>query len=428
MNRAADQSPLAVYAVAGAARCALLLKRSEETFRIAECWDADDQGLAQARLVLPSLLSGRDPEELALPIAALSTDALLSGQLLDPHDLIDVLSLDSELADVALDLTRVSKVAAIPIGPRATLGLAILGLENDTADIEALRLSAGPLSTLLSSPEAKSSPLALLAENCSAGLARLYRLEQEGLARVVAAWDGGRGLLPDSGESLSISDTPLATVLDSEDVVLVATGERKDWLSTARAAQGWQTALYVPLFADGRVAVVVELAAARAGALSPITSEIVSGQTAILRDIAIGPSQPAEPSAYELVRSLIASPGFLASPHVDRVCLEVIDEGSRSVRFVVGGNDSMPGNGERAPFAGSASEAVLEGSPALVDTRRVNGWFNRAMLAQGFPTVLRVPIREGTGLLGVLSLRRVLPTHSKRCQVRSAPSPTTSPC
>jgi signal transduction histidine kinase len=46
----------------------------------------------------------------------------------------------------------------------------------------------------------------------------------------------------------------------------------------------------------------------------------------------------------------------------------------------------------------------MSGQPLAVSTESVNGWFNQALLAQGFRSVLRVPLRYDHELLGVLSL------------------------
>ncbi|MEX2238175.1 MAG: response regulator [Dehalococcoidia bacterium] len=378
----------------------LLLAHQGDTYVADSWWASADPGARQAALLIPTLFPGIDPDNIAVPAAALPLAALVEGELREDLDgLLRAAGLDVGAGLLALETAGIRVAAVVPVGPRASEGLAIAGLKGP-ADLSSLRRSAR---SLLDPENARdNSPLADLATRTRADLVRLYRIDSPQLATVSATWSHGPSL-PETGESIGLESTPLDSVLASEDAVLVETRQRGDWLSALSRSQGMARALFTPLFSGGRMVAVLELATMRAD-FDPTAGVLSPGDVAELLGLLGGHKGPGEIASYNLVRSLMATPAFARQENVDRLCLEVIEPDRNSVRFVVGAGNFIPGDQEVGPLKGSATQDMLEGKPSVVSTDHVNGWFNRALLAQGMHTVMRVPVRYDNELLGVLSL------------------------
>ncbi|MPZ22287.1 MAG: response regulator [Dehalococcoidia bacterium] len=397
------ESRLEQLAAGVGARAALVLRPVDTDLAPGSWWVADDPGLRQARLLIPGMLPGLEPTTLRLPRDVLPAAAELDSMVVeDRRALLEAAGLDDRASSLLLEVAGIKALAVVPLGPRAALGFVILGFGSTPAP-EGLRESMRPLATALSDSADEELPLRSLAAATGADLARLYRVDDTGSATVIHLFHQTASALPEVGENIGTAGTAIESVLRSQDTVLVESERRRDWLSLLESAQGVASALFLPLYRDGQVAGVLELASTRSGGISGSASEVAAGEASRLVELLIEGGDPRLP-AYEMVRSLIATPAFGQQANVDRICLEVLQPDRENVRFVVGGNAFLPGDSEIAPLVGSATEEVMRGGPAVISTERVNGWFNSALLAQGFHSVLRVPVRRGSELLGVLSL------------------------
>ncbi|HEX5939469.1 MAG TPA: ATP-binding protein [Dehalococcoidia bacterium] len=393
------QGRLARYAEAAAARAALLLLPRETDFVPAVWWTATDPATLQGRLVAQDL-AGPNISGVRIPAAGFSLNALLEGETFDdPAPLLLAAGLDESLGRLPAEVAAVRAYASIPLGPRASRGMVLLAL-SETPSIPDLRRAARELLE----PEDGSDqarPLIDLAAAFNVDLARLYRVGEAGQCRVVCAWQAGGTTLPEVGESLAIAGTPIEAVVDSEDSALVETATRGDWLSALCAAQGIRTSLFSPLFSGGNLCAVLEIGTRRRELPLASIGERIGGFAQELVGL-VEDRQPVSLLEYGLVRSFVAQRSFSEDAGVDRLCVEVLRPDGRSIQFVIG--SPLAGGSDVVPLDGSATEDVIKGEPALVSTERVNGWFNQALLAQGFRTVLRVPLRYNSELLGVLSL------------------------